>query len=593
MPEETANPNAAKMKKAELAERLMPRFEAAETILKEIIPSFQLLTSYCRPSRDVINNAYGANSHSGSNTARVMQHMWRLYDSKMIRANLQHASGVMAWMSPPTTQWFQLRPPPGLAGDEEVEAWHNSVTEAMRSIMAVSNFSAENHEAILDGGCAGPRALTALEGNEPGNPVIYKALEPGSYAMEENAVTGRIDCFYQTVKYTPRQASQKFGAENLPDKVQTKLKDIGKHNGDADKEEYIQCVYPREDYERDKSKIDTGNLPVGSVWMHRESKTVVSVGGFMEFPGAFSRYLKWGASCYGYSPAMLAIADGRQLNELQHMLDILAEVKARPRVLAPDYMEDSAVTFDLRPGGVTYYPNKGNNQAPVSTWGTEGDYALGVERVKHRERVIDEAFHLDVFNAFRDITKEITATEAEMIREEAITSFSPTFALMGSEHYQPILMRTFAILLRKSLLAHQMGDASRMYFPLPPKKMLVDMGNGRAELPAPSVTFVSRMAYRLNQVHNVAARDALQRRMEIAQATGDPSVMDDLNLPKMLGELERDAGLPERWRYTPEEVDQIKQARAQQQQMQAAAEMAEKGSKAVANLSKAGAAAAA
>lgn len=306
----------------------------------------------------------------------------------------------------------------------------------------------------------------------------------------------------------------------------------------------------------------------------------------MEMPGAFSRYLRWGGSVYGYSPSMLAIADGRQLNSLEHMLDLMAEVKINPRILMPEKMEDRSVKVNLRPGGISYYP--GTNSDVVKTWGTEGDYALGNDRVKRRERCIDEAFHLDVFNAFRDITKEITATEAELIRDEAITSFSPTFALMGSEHYTPILMRTFAILLRKSMIAHAIGDTSRMYFPLPPKKMLVDLGNGRAELPPPSVTYVSKMAYRLNQVHNVASRDALERRVALVQATGDPSLLDDLKLPVMLGELERDAGLPERWRRTGEEVEAIQQARAEQQQQQMAAEMAEKGSKAAANLAKAG-----
>ena len=556
----------------EVVQRALDRYETAEQLRREMTTVFQTLGDYARPSRETLNNIQVKNKSAERHT--------QLFDSTLVQANMDHAAGIKSWMSPAGSLWFSLGPPSYLKGDNEVEGWFNTCTEKLHEILASSRFHTEEHEALLDGGAFGIRSLFIERGHRS-VPLQFTCWEPGTFSVLEND-QGEIDTVFLTKNFTPRQAAQKFGEDNLPDKVKKKLlpSDAAKMDS-KDEDTYVLCIYPRDDAERDSLKIDAPNMPIASMWVHLTEKKAVEVSGFMEMPSINSRYLKWGNTPYGLPAAILALADARQLNVLQKDLDLLAEIAANPRLLIPDDMEG---TVDLRPGGPTMYRDP--NKLP-RTWGHEGvNYAIGQDRVKMRRDDIKNVFHLDVFQAFRQITKEMTATEVLAKQREAIDQFSPTFTLMTTEHYGPILQRCFNMVLRQSMEMIGIGRPDLAYFPPPPRKLLRDLGNGQAELPPPVVTYTSRIALALRQIHAGAFQESLQLRMEIGNVIGE-AAFDDLNLPMALKEIDRGRGLPEHFFRSPEDVAALQEQRAQaaqaaQLQQQAAA--AKDGSAAVKNL---------
>lgn len=87
---------------------------------------------------------------------------------------------------------------------------------------------------------------------------------------------------------------------------------------------FLHAIYPRDEADIDRKGIAEGtalsrNLPFASVWVNCHDKSVVREAGYHELP----RYVtKWGGasnSDWGYSPAMRALPDIRTLNEAKRL----------------------------------------------------------------------------------------------------------------------------------------------------------------------------------------------------------------------------------------------------------------------------------
>src|SRR5690606_4715799 len=118
--------------------------------------------------------------------------------------------------------------------------------------------------------------------------------------------------------------------------------------------------------------------------------------------------------------------ESRQLNFLEKNMDALAEIAAFPRMLIPqNYVGD----IDTRAGGVTYFDASNPNAAPRE-WATNGRYDVGLDRANRKQRAIEDAFHVDLFQMFSQQEKQMTATEVSERAAEKLIQFSPTFARM-------------------------------------------------------------------------------------------------------------------------------------------------------------------
>src|SRR6185436_2076880 len=99
--------------------------------------------------------------------------------------------------------------------------------------------------------------------------------------------------------------------------------------------------------------------------------------------------------------------------------------------------------------GVTYFSRDlaGANLMPRE-WMTAGRYDVGLDRIKERQRAIEDAFHVPLFQMFAQLEKQMTAREVAERSSEKLIQFSPTFSRLTSELFNPLLERIFGILLR-------------------------------------------------------------------------------------------------------------------------------------------------
>lgn len=478
----------------------------------------------------------------------------RLFDGTAIRANMILANGQLSWMTPLESRWFSFDPPHALKGKDKVEQWYRRCTEIASMELARSNFYTEIHELYLDRGAFGTSAMTAVEGEK--HLLNFRTLSCGSYSIAEDS-EGNIDTLIREFEMSLRAAAQKFGLENLHENLQAKIKEA--KNMDQ-QHKFLHAVYPREDY--DPEKRDGANKPWASVYLDIANKKVLSVSGYEEQPFFATRFLQWGKSVYGWSPAWMALPEARQLNFLEKQMDALAELAAFPRIQIPDGYKG---TVNLRANGLTYFDPNG---AAPKEWLTGGRYDIGKDRAEVKRKAINDAYHVDLFQMFAQLQKQMTAREVSERAGEKMIQFSPTFAKMTTELFNPLLQRVFAVLLR----------AGR--FPEIPQEAVVMSVHG-AILPDPQISYASRIALAVKSNENTSFFQTMDGLLPIAQ--NHPEMMDNFDLDEIARDLARNNGFPTRWLLDIDEVAARRNARAQQAaqaqqmaQMQSSADAAAK-----------------
>ena len=316
---------------------------------------------------------------------------------------------------------------------------------------------------------------------------------------------------------------------------------------------FIHQIFPRamdeiEFGEDGKRKRDAENLPIASVYVEKDKKLVVRIAGFMEQPFFATRYMKWlSEHAYGWSPSWIALPEARQLNFLQKQMDALAELAAFPRFLVPDTHEGEV---DFRASGVTYFDAANPNARP-SEWATNGRYDIGKDRIDGKQKAIDRAFHVDLFQLFANLERpQMTAREVTERASEKLVQFSPTFARMTTEFFTPCLQRVWSILTR----------GGRM--PPPPQELIQQAPTGEAFIPKPEVTYSSRIALAIKSLENGSLMNLFE--MWLPVAGQKPEILDNMNWDVTFRDSARNGGLPVRWLLEAEQVGEIRQARQQQ-----------------------------
>ena len=470
-----------------------------------------------------------------------------LYNTTAIECNQTLAHGMMSYTMPFSERWFDIEPPEDQLTDKS-RRWYSKCGEIMAAGLATSSFYSQAHEACIDRGGFGCGVIFAEESINSKSGLFFAVPQAGSYSMAENA-EGYIDTFYWKREMTADQIAGQFGEDKLPEKIRKDFESAEKRY--SAKHNVIHAVSPRKD--RDYTSYQGTEKEWESVYFLPCCKHLLREGGYDEMPYLVSRYLKWGDDPYGWCPGWQALPAARQLNFLERLMDTMAEVALFPRMLIPHTM---AGNIALGAGGVTTF--NAFHQAKPETWGYEGQYEPGVERLQRREQEIKDAYHYDLFRMFSTTDKQMTAREVGERATEKMVLFSPTFVRMQEEWLQPLLARVFSIYLKQGR------------FPEPPEDALSQDDEG-VHIRPPRIMFTSRIALAIRNLQSngfMTMLDTLQPMMQI-----DPSIRHIIKPHIAAAGIGRNVGVPEEWLSTEEEfngaVQAEQQAMQQKQQMEA------------------------
>lgn len=496
----------------------------------------------------------------------------RIHNNTAGDANIVLASGLVTNTTPATERWavfdapWQLKARNG--GSPEAEKWFAEVSEITMSVIAGTNFYSEIHEFHLERNPGGTAMLYIEEGKD--TPVVFKTIPLGTYTFALNE-EGTLDTVMREFELTARQAVQKFGLANLGDKVKAAYES---NTGKDKKFCFLHTVEPNE--EREPGQYDGGNKPFKSCYDSLEDKMAVQEGGYDEMPYVISRFLLWPGEIWGYGPGIDALPIVRQVNEMEKNMDVLGETAAFPRILVPSNMYG---TINYAPGTETPMDESAGQFGQPREWLTGGRYDIGKDRIEIKDKAIRKIFHNELFQMLGQMEPgRLTAYEVMQRVSEKLELFVPVFQRFTKECLEPALLRTFGILFRAG------------FYPEPPIEVLEPVGADVSGAPVynlvkPKVSFQSKMALAIKALENRSFVEFMQIMEPIAQIK--PEVLDAVNFDRAVPDIARNLGLPTRWETTEEEMQAIKQSRAQAQQMAQAAEMMESMSKSAANVGKA------
>lgn len=467
-----------------------------------------------------------------------------VYDSTPVIALQRFAAVCESLLTPRNDRWHGLIPAdPALKKDRQVRIWLDEATDALFRYRYApkANFASQNHQNYLALGAFGSGTLFIDElADEPG--LRYKHVHLGEIYFVENH-QGIVDKAIRKFPLTARQAYQKWG-DKLPADIKNKLS--------QNSEEifyFIHCVKPRD--EVDSVRKDYKGMPIASYYVSITGKQLMSEGGYKSFPFAISRHVQIPGEIYGRSPAMDVLPAIKTLNEQNKVV-----LKQGHRAVDPIYLlHDDGVldTFSALPGSMVSGGMSADGRPLVGTLPV-GNVQLGKDLMDDQRAIIRDAFFVTLFQILTD-SPEMTATEVlERVREKGIL-LAPTMARQQSESQGPMIHRELDLLTRQRLLP-----------PMPPALL-----EARGEY---NVRYDSPLARMQKAGELAGTQRVLQFSAEIFAVTQDPSLFDAFDFDSIQRDMAEGQGMPAKHLVDDKTIQQRREARAKQAQVQQAVEAA-------------------
>lgn len=464
-----------------------------------------------------------------------------IIDSTATLAARTCASGMMAGITNPTRPWFKLRIDGfDVEDNHPVALWLEEVEKRMMRVFAESNFYASMNTVYLDLVVFGTAAQIIYEDFED----VIHCFNPavGEYYCANNARL-EVDVFYREFVLTLPQIIEEFGEEALPPNL---LQQAQSKNTAALARPLVvrHCIQPN------RGTMPTKFRYMEAYWlMEAPAGSFLRLKGFNDKPVSVPRWDVVGNDAYGRSPGMDALPDVKQLQQEQKRKAQAIDKMVNPPMVADIQLKHQPAS--LLPGGITYVTSTSqvgfkpafSPNIPVQ------ELMLDIKEVQERIRAV---FFNDLFQMISQLDTVRSATEIDARKEEKLILLGPVIERFENEALAPAVTRTFNIMARGGLL------------PPAPQEIA-----GRPI----DIQYVSMM----DQAQRAAETAGMERFIQIIGnlAGAKPEVLDNVDDDEFIRQYANRLAVSPKVVRGAEEVAQIRQQRAQQQQLQQAAELSQ------------------
>ncbi|EOI1119956.1 portal protein [Klebsiella oxytoca] len=459
-------------------------------------------------------------------------------DSTPILALERFAAAMESVITPRTQMWHGLQNE-RFADDNEVQEYYEECTKILFRVRYAphANFANQQSENYISIGAFGNGCIYVDE--VPGKGTRYICYPLQEIYFEEN-YQGIVDLVHRKFCLTARQAVQQFGKENLPDFIQR-----ASENSPLTKYEFIHRVSPNDDIKYIEGEPAPGpaGMPWKSVYISISGKKLIRQGGYHTMPYCIARYYKSPGETYGRGPGMTALPDMKVLNEMNKETLIGAQLANRPPVLVAD---DGALdAFSLVPGSINSGAVSAQGNPLAVPFNTGAQPQLGLEMMDQKRQLINDIFLVTLFQILVQ-NPNMTATEAMLRAQEKGQLLAPTAGRIMSEQLGPMIEREVDICARMGL------------FPDPPQQLL----DANMEF---DIDYKSPLIRMQQSEEGTGIAQTLQMATSIAQF--DQSIMGLFNFGDIMREFADINGMPRTLIKDPEEEQAMKEAQAQQAQL--------------------------
>ena len=455
-------------------------------------------------------------------------------------------SGMQTGITSPARPWFRLIPADyELRNHGAIKAYTNDVERILRQYFQSTGAYNSLHTGYGDLGLYGTDC--AILEPHPRQGFILHQLVPGEFWVGAND-DNMIDTLYHETWMTVEQIVGRFvygGSRHAQPQWGRATSTIKNLWDKGQRNELIlvsRYIAPR--YNRDPVKLTDDNKPVMSVWWEQGSSgdQVLRNSGYDINPIIASRWFKTGMEVYGRSPGMDALPDVKALQTQERDKGEAIQRMNRPPMNAPTAMRNTP--FSLMPGAVNFTDI---DRGMFPAYEINPPVQELREDIRETEDRVNQAFYADLFLMMSRLDRrQITAREVDERSEEKLIGLGPVLELQHREKLRPLIMNAFTILDRAGLL------------PEPPAEL-----DGRDM----QIDYISMLA----QAQKAVSTGGVERLAGFVgnMAAVKPTVLDKIDEDEAVEEYADMLGTPARIVRPQDEVDALRQERAEQEAQQA------------------------
>lgn len=462
----------------------------------------------------------------------------RIIDSTGTLAMRTCASGMMSGMTSPGRPWFRMTlENKDLAEDPEVKTWLEQVRERMMTVFAESNFYQGMAVMYQDLAVFGTGPMLVYEDHR----TVIRCYNPcaGEYYVS-NSERLQIEVFYREFVLTTDQVAREFGLENCSPTVTEAIRTAGAM---LTREIRIgHAIEPNDEFVPDAPGM--AGMPYREIYWELGSgqNYTLRIKGYHEFPCVCPRWDIVGNDAYGRSPGMDALGDIKQLQSEQKRKGQAIDKHVNPPLVADVALKNEPAS--LLPGGVTYVPSTAGAVGFKPVYQVQPDMQGMLLDIKEVQERIRTTFFSDLFLMISQIDTVRSATEIDARKEEKLIQLGPVIERFQNEALDPIIDRTFSIMLRNKKL--------------PPLPQALMRG---AKI---KVEYVSMLAEAQKAVFTAAIERLFQFAGNMAGAI--PTILDNLDGDVAIEKYADYLGVTPEVIVSLKKVAALRQTRAQQQQ---------------------------
>jgi hypothetical protein len=480
----------------------------------------------------------------------------RIIDNTGTLAVRTLSSGMMAGLTSPARNWFRLTTPdPALNEMADVKQWLFTTEMRLREVFNRSNLYSVLPQHYTDLGVFGTSAFHILEDDE--DVIRCQHWPVGSYFLA-NSDRMAVDTAYRVFPLTVRQVVTQFGMQ--PDgridwsQISTVVKNLWEQKAFDEWVEILHAIEPNDGAPRRRRGQSIGpEKPYRSVYLETQATDgdkLLKEGGFEEFPVIASRWSLLDSDIYGTAPGMDALGDIKALQLEQRRKSQAIDKLVNPPWNAPASLKRGRAK--TLPGDINYVDATAANAGLSPAYAIKPELAALTEDIRENQDRINRAFYVDLFQMLTmSDRREITAREIDERHEEKLLMLGPVLERLNGEQNDPLIDRTFAIMLRNGLLED------------PPEHLQgVDV----------RVEYISMLAQAQRAVGTGGMERLAGFTLQLAQA--DPSVLDKIDFDQTVDEYAGMLGVPPKVVRADDEVEGVRAQKAQQQKLAMAASTA-------------------
>ncbi|MGC0818500.1 portal protein [Pantoea agglomerans] len=455
------------------------------------------------------------------------------------------SSGMMSGITSPARPWFTLSvSDPAMKDYGPVKVWLEDVQRRMNEVFNKSNLYQSLPIVYAQLGTYGTAAMAILEDDED---IIRTYPFPiGSYYVSNSARLS-VDTVFREFRMTTRQLVEQFGLDNVSETVKGQWATQTTETW----HDVIHAVYPN--VNRQTGKMDAKNKRFKSVYFEKAGDDkILRESGFDEFPILAPRWEVNGEDAYGSNcPGMTALGQVKALQLEQKRKSQLIDKATNPPMVGPSSLKSQRVS--QLPGAVTYVDQLTGQDGLKPLYMVNPNTADLLNDIQDTRDIIRSSYFVDLFLMLQNInTRSMPVEAVNELREEKLLMLGPVLERLNDEFLDPLIDRAFAIMQRKGML--------------PPAPEVLQGTALRIE-------YISVMA----QAQKSIGVNSMERFVGFVggMAQAKPEALDKLDIDKIIDSYGDSIGVSPSVIVPDEEVQKIRQARAEQIQQQQQMQMAQ------------------